>query len=349
MHIIPEFEILSEEPKEIGAFQLSPVDEETDDLILEAEEMYFEMEFGKAKQILEKIIKQNPSYIDSYFILADIARQENRIGEDEAILNRGIEYYKSGIPSDFDGEIPWGFNDNRPFLRLLHELVLTLDRNDNHEKAINNAELILKYNPNDNQGIRYLIGDLYIKNGQLEEAEDYLKKSADQYPPNRYSYALVLAKQNKRWDAITQFRLGFLENIYVSEMLRLKSPMIPYDVFESSNFNGIDVAGDYYMMMGNYWFNEVEPLQLLDYIFTHPTVATEINEVFGLLNELNNLPVSEDFIGAFDNFDSDVTVEQINRETREEILKEIDKIKGKIHTSSSKKILRDFDNYFSDN
>jgi len=348
MHIIPEFEILSEEPKKVGAFQLSLIDDETDDLIMEAEEMYFEMEFGKAKQILEKIIKQNPSYIDSYLILADIARQENRIGDDEAILNRGIEYYKSGIPSDFDGEIPWGFNDNRPFLRLLHEQVLTFDQNDNQEKAIRIAEYILKCNPNDNQGIRYLIGDLYIKNGQLEEAVGYLKKSADQYPPNRYSYALVLAKQNKRWDAITQFRLGFLENIYVAEMLRLKSPMVPYNVFEATNFNGIDVAGDYYMMMGNYWFNEIEPLQLLDYIFTHPAVTTEINEVFSLLNELNNLPVSEDFIGAFNNFDSDVTVEQINTEAREEILKEIDKIKRKIHTSSSKKILRDFDNYFSD-
>jgi len=349
MHIVPEFEIINEEPKKIGAFHLPEIDNETDDLFMQADDLYFEMEFGKARKLLEKIIAKNPSFIEPYYLLADIARDENNFEKGEAILKRGIDYFNSGIPKDFEGEIPWGFTENRSFLRLLHELILTLDQNNKFEEAINTAELILKYNPNDNQGIRYLIGDLYIKNKQFKEAAPYLKENANQYPPNRYSYALLFTKENKRWDAITQFRLGFVENIYISEMLNLKAPLVKYEVFEPSNFNGIEVAGDYVMMMGENWFKELEALQLMDFLLTHPIVTNEINHIFNLYSDLYNLSASEDFFGAFNKSDRDISVEEINKETRKEIFKEIDKIKKNINRSSSKKILKDFDDFFYDN
>lgn len=349
MQLLPKFKIYNQDSGQTGTFQLPDIDPETDDLFMNADDLYFEMEFDKSKKLLRKIISKQPGFTEAYHLLADIARDENKHPEAEAILKEGVQHFKQAIPAEFEGEIPWGLIDNRPFLMLLHELLLSFDRNEKTKEAIDTGEQILAYNPNDNQSIRWLMGDLYLRNEQLKEAEKYLRQNADQYPPNRYSYALLLMKQNKRWDAATQFRLGFIENIYVSEMLRLKAPLIRYEVFEPSNLNGLDTATDYVLSMGDYWFQHLEAMQMMDILMGHQAVSTEINSVFNHLQEIYLLPLYDNPLSSFDESENDMDIKEMNWETREELFKEIDKIKKNVNTSSSKKILKDLDGYWNKN
>ena len=61
---------------------------------------------------------------------------------------------------DFDGLLPWGHIDNRPFLRCMHGFGLCLWRLERFEEAERVFERMLWLNPSDNQGARFLIYDV---------------------------------------------------------------------------------------------------------------------------------------------------------------------------------------------
>jgi hypothetical protein len=61
------------------------------------------------------------------------------------------------LPEGFDGLLPWGRIDNRPFLRCLHGYGLCLWRLGRSDQAAAVFERMLWLNPVDNQGVRGLL------------------------------------------------------------------------------------------------------------------------------------------------------------------------------------------------
>jgi hypothetical protein len=78
-----------------------------------------------------------------------------------------IRHYEAGVRigelslgREFDGVLPWGLVDNRPFLRCMQGLGLCLWRLGRTEDANALFDRMLWLNPSDNQGIRFLVGDV---------------------------------------------------------------------------------------------------------------------------------------------------------------------------------------------
>ena len=63
----------------------------------------------------------------------------------------------------FTGVLPWGLIDNRPFLRCMHGYGLCLWRLGRFDEAGRIFQRMLWLNPSDNQGVRFLIGDVQAK------------------------------------------------------------------------------------------------------------------------------------------------------------------------------------------
>lgn len=86
--------------------------------------------------------------------------------KDDAIANAlrayscGVAVAQRALPANTNAIVMWGWLDNRSFLRCLHGLVLCHYRNSNTTEATAIATDILWLNPHDNQGIRYILGDL---------------------------------------------------------------------------------------------------------------------------------------------------------------------------------------------
>jgi tetratricopeptide (TPR) repeat protein len=85
----------------------------------------------------------------------------------ERIPEIAIRHYEVGLRigelslgPDFEGLLPWGHIDNRPFLRCMHGYGLCLWRLSRFEDAGKIFERMLWLNPTDNQGVRYLIDDV---------------------------------------------------------------------------------------------------------------------------------------------------------------------------------------------
>ena len=69
----------------------------------------------------------------------------------------GLRIGDLSLGDNFDGLLPWGHIDNRPFLRCMHGFGLCLWRLYRFEEAERVFDRMLWLNPSDNQGVRLLI------------------------------------------------------------------------------------------------------------------------------------------------------------------------------------------------
>jgi len=69
----------------------------------------------------------------------------------------GVRIGELSLGDDFDGLLPWGRIDNRPFLRCMHGFGLCLWRLGREDEAAVLFARMLWLNPTDNQGIRFML------------------------------------------------------------------------------------------------------------------------------------------------------------------------------------------------
>jgi hypothetical protein len=119
--------------------------------------------------------KESGDAAGAYRILMDLCQTDLRCLDAHAHLGNlawdqwpkeAIRHYEAGfrigelsLGEDFNGVLPWGWIDNRPFLRCMCGFGLCLWRLGRFEEAAR----ILWLNPSDNQGVRFLIDDVRAK------------------------------------------------------------------------------------------------------------------------------------------------------------------------------------------
>ena len=117
---------------------------------------------------LDRLLTEAPDFVDVY---AHIASHWHRQGKPKKALDAallGLRVSNRLIPDGFAGRIEWGHLDNRPYLRAMHITVLSYMRLRRHKDALTLIELMLARNPNDNQGVRYLLGSEALRAGDYD-------------------------------------------------------------------------------------------------------------------------------------------------------------------------------------
>ncbi|GAU71450.1 hypothetical protein SSP35_40_00160 [Streptomyces sp. NBRC 110611] len=120
------------------------------------------------RQALLTAVREDPRQIDCWAHLGSHAFE--RAEADDSALSEALGFYQTAVavaelslPPTFTGVLAWGELDNRPFHRALHGLGLTWWQLGDTKKATAVFGNSLWTNPDDNQGIRYLIGQ--VKSG----------------------------------------------------------------------------------------------------------------------------------------------------------------------------------------
>lgn len=116
--------------------------------------------------LAKKALAISPLCADAYVMLAE----HTDIGSDEALdlWRRGVEAGKEALGADFEelsGEF-WGFLETRPYMRARFGLAWALWKRGAHDEAIDHLRAMLKLNPNDNQGVRYILAGWLIEAGR---------------------------------------------------------------------------------------------------------------------------------------------------------------------------------------
>lgn len=171
-----------------------------------------------AAHLLRAFIKRFPYHIDSYHHLGIIETDLGHRGRALKYFEMGYRIGLRSVPEDFSGRLPWIHLENRPFLRAAHGFGLALERERRHLEAVDVYEQILALNPDDNQGIRYLLPSLYLEAGAPQKARAALEQhGADGM--NLYTRCLLEIQDGRRWEAVRWLCRGLSYNLHLPEIV----------------------------------------------------------------------------------------------------------------------------------
>ncbi|MBU4318046.1 MAG: hypothetical protein KKF30_12345 [Proteobacteria bacterium] len=85
----------------------------------------------------------------------------------------GLRIGELSLGNGFTGVLPWGFIDNRPFLRCMQGYGLCLWRLGRFDEAERVFDRMLWLNPSDNQGVRFLIDEVKAKTAWEDRENNY--------------------------------------------------------------------------------------------------------------------------------------------------------------------------------
>lgn len=205
-------------------------------------------------------IEIDPTYADGYNHLANIAWRKGDWKQAEGLYQKAFELAEPEVKDIPKGEF-WSILESRPYMRALHGLGLTAWKQSRLEEAIGVFKQMLKLNPNDNQGIRYLIGPLYHQLGNLEEAGMWYEQNEDD-PHNLYNYGLALIQQNKLKKASRILIFAIFANPYIAPML-LDDKLPKRDWWHGISWAEPEYAEDYMIGYSSWWESEELPLVFL--------------------------------------------------------------------------------------
>ncbi|MFM9882491.1 MAG: tetratricopeptide repeat protein [Burkholderiales bacterium] len=126
-------------------------------------------------------LESEPRAADSLDVLDDIATalESRAVGEPqwadrmliEPIEGRAWRIFAAAMnAAPADTAIPWGIVDNRPALRLAARYCFVLYRLQRYEDAMAIMEPLLRWNPDDNHGLRAVLANAYLERSRWDAA-----------------------------------------------------------------------------------------------------------------------------------------------------------------------------------
>jgi len=183
-------------------FMSAIVGRRADDAIAEAQEVMYaawDQTSPRARVALaHKALAISPLCADAYVLLAE---------EEAKSAAEALEYYRKGVEvgeqalgtkgfKNYAGRF-WGFLETRPYMRARAGLAATLNALGEVDASIRNYQDMLMLNPNDNQGIRYVLAKCLMRSGDAERLKKLLKQyNEDGSALWLYTRALVAFREN---------------------------------------------------------------------------------------------------------------------------------------------------------
>lgn len=148
--------------------------------------------------LAHKALAISPLCADAYVLLAE---------ESAASSEQALEYFRKGVEAgeqalgpegfkEYEGHF-WGFLETRPYMRARAGLAATLNALGKVDAAISHYKEMLRLNPNDNQGVRYVLAGCLMKRGAMEALKELFKEyDEDGSALWLYSRALVAFREH---------------------------------------------------------------------------------------------------------------------------------------------------------
>ena len=188
-------------------------------------------------ELAEKALKISPDCADAWVLLAE---------ETAESPEQALEFYQKGVeaseralgPESFNeyaGHF-WGHLDTRPYMRARCGLAECLWAMGEHDTAISHYYAMLKLNPNDNQGIRYLLLTCLMSTSQYAGARELIKEYEGDVSAD-WAYTRTLLAFIENGDSPvsrTHRKTAIATNKYVPAYLsgRRKLPVFPFEYIQ---------------------------------------------------------------------------------------------------------------------
>lgn len=232
-----------------------------------------------------KALKVQPTHADAHNHLGIRNFDQGRLKQAERCFTSAIDGGAQDLIQEA-GQIEWGYTKNRPYLRGLGNLALVRQRQRRYAEALEIHERLLRMNPNDNQGVRWLLGAGYHRLGQLEVAIKAYE-AAQEEPGCCYGLALALFEAGEPRAGLALIR-GFAKNRYIAPML-LGEPWTRIDASHDTNMAEPEWAAAYVEKQGDLWRKVPESKAFLHRFWSAEPVRAWLAEIEALMRVLDQL------------------------------------------------------------
>ncbi len=200
----------------------------------------------EAIAMAREAISISPDCADAYVLLA----------EESETLSGAAEFYEQGVAAgrraigdQFDAAIGhfWSSLATRPYMRAREGLAGCLWAAGRRDEAVGHWRELLKLNPNDNQGIRYILMVRLIECGCLDELDELLRRYTENSAHWLYTRALRAFQQEGDSRAARGFaKRAIKSNDHVPRYLTGQRPLFdrPSQYAPSGEDEALIYAGD---------------------------------------------------------------------------------------------------------
>jgi tetratricopeptide (TPR) repeat protein len=205
-------------------------------------------------KLIEQALKISPDCADAYVLLAE----EKAKSAEEA-----LSLYEAGVRAGeralgkkaFEKEAGhfWGVVETRPYMRARLGLAQCLWTSGKREEAIGHFYELLRLNPNDNQGVRYILAASLLEMGDIDALQQLLGQYDEPTAEWLYTKTLVaFIKQGDSTEARRLFREAHKHNPQVVSYL-LGEKKLPKQLPDRVGFGDKSEAVTYAAEFGPGW------------------------------------------------------------------------------------------------
>lgn len=293
--LVSERHALSHDPKESA--MLLPTTtasfESADHVFDEGMEYWWDGDRRSALKYFRRALKLHPQHADAHNHLGIASLEARKLKDAEQHFRAAIDGGEHRIERDRE-LVPWAILENRPYLRALGNLALVLAEQRKWPEALAIHQRILALNPNDNQGVRYLIGVEHLQVGDNRGALEAFEKGLGEEVGCAFGLALVrLRAFGPSADVGEPLLIGFAANRYVAPML-LGERWERVDAFHGSSMAEPEWADDVVKAQAELWHAVPRGAEVLRFWWSAPSVATWRKKLDENMVKLKELPASSD-------------------------------------------------------
>ena len=232
----------------------------------------------------QKLLAQSPENLELQNYLGNRLWALEMRDEAAEVWAKGFKQASRLIPKGFQGLIPWLETDNRSFLRLCHGHLLGLMHQLDGKAAHVLVKKMLAWNPNDNTGVRMLMGDISLMQGDSKAALKSFLKEAESSPAHWYQAGQIAFRDGNYVSACTYIRRGIAANPYIAEGLTGRTVLNEHLYWHGSTRYGPEWAVDYLNATPNKGACEWTPeeINFVDWVFNSAEVLKERAKIAAL-------------------------------------------------------------------
>ena len=163
---------------------LQPIPAEPSTPLEEAQELIYEAfetrSHRKRVQLAKKALKVSSDCADAYVLLAEETAKDPK--EAKGLYEKGVQAGERALGEESfeeDAGHFWSVLETRPYMRARQGLALALWELGERSEAIEHYQQMLHLNPNDNQGIRYLLASALLEEGLDDDLGELLESYGD--------------------------------------------------------------------------------------------------------------------------------------------------------------------------
>lgn len=157
-------------------------------------------------QMAQEALEIDPDCADAYVLLA---REGSRSSEEyAALMRKGVEAAERALGKENMDELEghfWGFVETRPYMRARLGLAQGLEWMGKTDEAIAHYRDLLRLNPVDNQGARYLLATCLMRTGGMDELEELVSEYEEDCSAE-WHYNRALLAYHREGDSINSRR-----------------------------------------------------------------------------------------------------------------------------------------------